>query len=160
METFDERNVRGNRKGKVISIKDGLKKKSKSSFLSDYFLVITFIFAIFLLLWSHRFHHDDGLGSNHLEMMRMKESFLSFSSSSYAGKQSATNEHDHRLAGLKCDQYGGPSFDAAQEMVYWEDILSDQNYLSPFHPKPPRDGTTDLGIEQFLTFEPDGGGWK
>lgn len=45
-------------------------------------------------------------------------------------------------------------------MVYWEDIPSDEKYLSPFHPKPTNSSSTDLRIEQFLTFEPDGGGWS
>jgi hypothetical protein len=55
------------------------------------------------------------------------------------------------LAGLDCSPWGGPSVDAAQEMVYWQDIPSDQTYKSPFQP-------TDK--IQYMTFEPDGGGWN
>jgi len=58
----------------------------------------------------------------------------------------------HKLAGLHCDAYGGPSEEIAQEMVYWQDIPSDSDYMSPFHPR---------GKEtQYMTFEPDGGGWN
>ena len=34
--------------------------------------------------------------------------------------------NDSVLAGLSCDEYGGPSNDLAQEMVYWQDIPSDR----------------------------------
>jgi len=64
---------------------------------------------------------------------------------------SPTNEHEHRLAGLNCDKWGGPSNEAAEEMVYWEDIPSDSHHVSPFR-KP--------GISQYMTFEPDSGGWN
>ena len=39
------------------------------------------------------------------------------------------------MAGLNCERHGGPNKIAAQEMVYWEDILSDNKYTSPFHPQ-------------------------
>jgi hypothetical protein len=55
----------------------------------------------------------------------------------------------HQLAGLNCDQYGGPSQEIAQEMVYWEDIPSDNKFVSPFKQNFP----------QYLSFEPDDGGW-
>lgn len=55
----------------------------------------------------------------------------------------------HQLAGLNCDKFGGPSEEAAQEMVYWEDIPSDASWVSPFKQNTP----------QYLTFEPDNGGW-
>jgi hypothetical protein len=69
----------------------------------------------------------------------------------------ALNNHfldtiEHRSAGLNCDNWGGPSHDAAQEMVYWEDIPSDERFASPFH--------QSNGPTQYLTFEPDGGGWN
>ena len=56
----------------------------------------------------------------------------------------------HRVAGLSCERYGGPPDVAANKMVYWEDIPTDSEYVSPFY-----DGTT-----KYLTFEPDGGGWN
>ena len=58
-----------------------------------------------------------------------------------------------KIGGLNCEPFGGPDPQAAQEMVYWEDIPSDQSYISPFHAKK---GTEKL----YMTFEPDGGGWN
>jgi hypothetical protein len=52
----------------------------------------------------------------------------------------------HHLAGLSCDRFGGPA--DASEMVFWEDIPSDNTFLSPFQ-KP--------GKKQYLTFEADHG---
>mmetsp|Transcript_5558 Transcript_5558/g.7106 ORF Transcript_5558/g.7106 Transcript_5558/m.7106 type:complete len:608 (+) Transcript_5558:254-2077(+) len=57
----------------------------------------------------------------------------------------------HTLGGLSCAKFGGPSDEAASEMVYWHDIPSDSEYVSPFK----RDDTV-----QYMTFEPDGGGWN
>jgi len=58
----------------------------------------------------------------------------------------------HRVAGLSCDMYGGPSEDdAVREMVYWRDIPSDADFESPLKHE---------SEEQFLTFEPDEGGWN
>ena len=59
---------------------------------------------------------------------------------------------DHPLAGLDCAPHGGPDNQAAAEMVFWEDIESDSRYKSPFFRE---DGPT-----QYLTFEPDHGGWN
>ncbi|KAL3907988.1 MAG: hypothetical protein SGARI_003270, partial [Bacillariaceae sp.] len=60
----------------------------------------------------------------------------------------------HQIANLKCDAFGGPSEEKAQEMVYWEDIPQDAEYMSPFHRKI-RKGEGKLSMTQFLTFEPD-----
>jgi len=61
-------------------------------------------------------------------------------------------EDNHRIAGLNCDKYGGPSEEFAAEMVYWEDIPTDATFVSPFasYGKSPK----------YLTFEPDEGGWN
>eukprot|EP00521_Asterionellopsis_glacialis_P006023 CAMPEP_0195281424 /NCGR_PEP_ID=MMETSP0707-20130614/739_1 /TAXON_ID=33640 /ORGANISM="Asterionellopsis glacialis, Strain CCMP134" /LENGTH=537 /DNA_ID=CAMNT_0040340307 /DNA_START=134 /DNA_END=1747 /DNA_ORIENTATION=- len=68
------------------------------------------------------------------------------------GVVSGLSSPGHKLAGLKCDAYGGPSEEIAQEMVYWQDIPGDAGYMSPFHPR---------GKEnRYMTFEPDGGGWN
>jgi GDP-fucose protein O-fucosyltransferase len=50
---------------------------------------------------------------------------------------------------LNCDQYGSPSADIPQEMVYWKELPYDQTIISsPLrHPQE----------EQFITFEIDGG---
>ena len=58
---------------------------------------------------------------------------------------------DHDIAGLSCEAYGGPSKEVAQELVYWEDIPTDSDFVSPFY---------EHGHEKYLTFEPDGGGWN
>jgi hypothetical protein len=55
---------------------------------------------------------------------------------------------EHRLAGLSCDQFGGPSRDDAAEMVFWEDIPPDSLHVSPFHRR---------AQKQYLTFEADHG---
>mmetsp|Transcript_46732 Transcript_46732/g.69496 ORF Transcript_46732/g.69496 Transcript_46732/m.69496 type:complete len:638 (-) Transcript_46732:245-2158(-) len=59
-----------------------------------------------------------------------------------------------KLAGLTCDQYGGPDRQAAQELVYWNDIPQDQLYVSPLQATSSQDGP------KYMTFEPDGGGWN
>ena len=56
-----------------------------------------------------------------------------------------------KLAGLNCKPFGGPSNKAAQEMVYWEDIPSDNDVVSPFH---------SSQSTQYITFESDLGGWN
>eukprot|EP00934_Nitzschia_sp_Nitz4_P007377 Nitzschia sp. Nitz4//scaffold284_size24204//2522//4439//NITZ4_008412-RA/size24204-augustus-gene-0.4-mRNA-1//-1//CDS//3329545676//7367//frame0 len=58
----------------------------------------------------------------------------------------------HDIAGLDCSAHGGPnSLVASQELVYWRDIPEDSSYVSPLaNPKQ----------RQYLTFEPDGGGWN
>jgi len=59
---------------------------------------------------------------------------------------------DERLGNLQCAAYGGPSDDVARDMVYWQNIPSDHAYKSPFFPED--------GVERYLTFEPDGGGFN
>jgi len=70
------------------------------------------------------------------------------------GNGGIVNSHLNRIAGLNCDRYGGPSAEDAQEMVYWEDIPSDAEWISPFHSKHTN------GPTQYLTFEPDHAGWN
>jgi hypothetical protein len=61
-------------------------------------------------------------------------------------------EKVHKVAGLSCEKYGGPSDEIAAKMVYWRDIPSDASYQSPF---------AKSGSEpKYLTFEPDEGGWN
>jgi len=59
-----------------------------------------------------------------------------------------------KIASLSCEAYGGPSKDLAQEMVYWSDVPSDALYVSPLKHK--QKGQR----RQYMTFEPDGGGWN
>ena len=61
----------------------------------------------------------------------------------------------HKIANLNCGAFGGPSEEKAQEMVYWEDIPKDAEYMSPFHRKKRLGDGTKMTMTQFLTFEPD-----
>jgi hypothetical protein len=74
--------------------------------------------------------------------------------------QNSQNDNVHKIANLNCDAYGGPSKEAAQEMVYWEDIPQDAEYMSPFHRKRRDSGKDKMSLTQFMTFEPDFGGWN
>jgi len=67
----------------------------------------------------------------------------------------ASERHEGRpiMSTLKCDSFGGPSQELAQELVYWQEIPSDASYISPFH-------LQSATEERYMTFEPDGGGWN
>lgn len=82
-----------------------------------------------------------------------------FQSDSKAGTDKKLNgvklkiqDQENRLGGLDCKRWGGPANNAAEEMVYWEDIPFDSQFISPFHR---RDGPT-----QYFTFEADYAGWN
>ena len=51
------------------------------------------------------------------------------------------------LGGLNCDKFGGPEEEFAQDMVYWSDIPSDAEYVSPLHVRRGQH-------KKYLTFEP------
>ena len=57
-----------------------------------------------------------------------------------------------KIAGLSCDRFGGPSEEIAAEMVYWRDIPKDAAFVSPYK--------KTSGEKQYLTFEPDEGGFN
>ena len=69
-------------------------------------------------------------------------------------QQEQQDQQQHTLGGLSCSAFGGPSDEIAQEMIYWRDIPSDAVYESPFKQK------KNNGPVQYMTFEPDGGGWN
>ena len=137
-----------------LLVVDPRRKHQSSSFnVTNFFLCLIVVFGFMTLA---------------LNLHISKENFLSLDSVSDFLKDQFTtedkkfvddpNEEDaasfsegHVLAGLNCDKYGGPPSDIAQEMVYWEDIPSDTQYVSPFKRKE--------GPVQYLTFEPDQGGW-
>eukprot|EP00986_Skeletonema_menzelii_P008974 scaffold3935_cov142-Skeletonema_menzelii.AAC.5 len=76
------------------------------------------------------------------------------------GNNSSGSEHElHPVAHLNCADHGGP-FDPhiIDEMVYWSDIPTDADYLSPMQTL--KDPYTPDDAEKFLTFEPDIGGWN
>jgi len=53
------------------------------------------------------------------------------------------------LAGLNCEDHGGPlDMLEAGEMVYWRDVPSDAEFVSPIK--------KNDGKKRYLTFEPDG----
>lgn len=72
------------------------------------------------------------------------------------------DQQEHTIANLNCEAYGGPSNKDAEEMVYWEDIPKDALHMSPFHAEHPQNNNNNnkQSITQFLTFEPDAGGWN
>ena len=70
------------------------------------------------------------------------------------GGEKADKKNVHKLGGLSCAAHGGPSDEIAAEMVYWRDIPQDSDYISPFKHKK-KDGPV-----QYMTFEPDEGGWN
>ena len=61
------------------------------------------------------------------------------------------NINNNLLAGLSCLQHGGPSDEAAAEMVYWRDIPDDAEYTSPFY---------EEGKEKFLLWDMDAAGFN
>ncbi len=66
-----------------------------------------------------------------------------------------------QLKGLSCQAHGGPLDRAAtEEMVYWSDIPSDAQFVSPFHPSKRNPHQSSSSRRLFMTFEPDGGGWN
>ena len=75
---------------------------------------------------------------------------------SFKNNNNDVNE-ENSIAGLNCDKYGGPPAAVAQEMVYWRDIPSDNDYESPFHKSSSLSSTRTT---RYMTFEPDGGGWN
>ena len=84
----------------------------------------------------------------------------------------------HTIENLNCVDHNGPytgsyykgkrstvglEQEVVNEMVYWNDIPSDSNFVSPLHPsRIPRDATNDNSEEEekFLSFEPDHAGWN
>mmetsp|Transcript_775 Transcript_775/g.1319 ORF Transcript_775/g.1319 Transcript_775/m.1319 type:complete len:544 (+) Transcript_775:274-1905(+) len=71
--------------------------------------------------------------------------------------QEGSSNEEHSLGGLKCESYGGPDDEiAVKEMVYWSDIPSDSKFVSPFK----LNNNAKGGTTQYMTFEPDGGGWN
>lgn len=116
-------------------------------------------FAIILLLFGglsmfatvhHHTVSNNYDSKSYLETLH-KESWSVSSSATSQQNLEEKKSQFHKLAGLNCDDHGGPSNDIAKEMVFWENIPSDEKYVSPFK----KEGRT-----QYLTFEPDRGGWN
>jgi hypothetical protein len=80
----------------------------------------------------------------------------SYTTGTTAASINITKETDElsqtrKISPLSCAKYGGPSDEVASEIVYWEDIKIDAEFVSPFKLK----DTT-----QYLTFEPDHAGFN
>jgi hypothetical protein len=110
--------------------------------LANYFFIVLCLFALLTLFLNGKV--DPAIlastgGSTTFAAPAALEGFLQSSSSK------------NRLAGLSCQKYGGPSDKDAEEMVYWRDIPADNQHVSPFHQRK---------RAQYLTFEPDFGGWN
>ena len=131
-------------------------RSSNSNRLFIVFVTLCILVA-FVNIQFHHIFHDENVAE---QLMREfhKRHFRTSRQHDYELNQ-ATNKkqnddnnsvgeiHQHKLAGLKCqEKYGGPADDyAEQEMVFWSDIPSDESYKSPFmHGEE----------EKFLTFEP------
>lgn len=149
------------------------------SFITKYFLVILFLFACLSLLLNSRVTHvavqDASTLESYLEnsvqsLVKPLKEFPKdvrlpdgvedpedtpeqLDGNDELEPMLDSNPHAHRVAGLHCEKWGGPSVEIAQEMVYWEDIPSDAEWISPFHRK-------GNGPTQYMTFEPDQGGWN
>ena len=144
----------------------------RGSVVTNYFLVILFVFGcvqFYFNLQQDDFHHQN----DHIAAFQRKHFVKSNSKSrkEYVGENSrkdaaaadvdaAVEEVDYReedieskhfLAGLSCERFGGPSDKDAAEMIFWEDIPSDSQHVSPFQ-KPKQ--------KQYLTFEADHGEWS
>ncbi len=126
-------------------------------------LLLLLVTAVLNLTWMYQ--HDDGDHDQHhpnrqtpLLMHSIKNEFRVFyHGNNKTGKHSAPADQPqeaqqigdgggHRVAGLSCQQYGGPPDELAAEMVYWSDIPSDASFVSPLQKAGPK--------VKYLTFEP------
>ncbi len=103
--------------------------------------------------------NEDSKGSNSKTSGKTKDNNNNNNNNKQKKEPSQTNtkaDNDStpppKIAGLNCDRFGGPSEEIAAEMVYWRDIPKDAAFASPF--KKPN------GQKQYLTFEPDEGGFN
>lgn len=132
------------------------RRKNQSNFnVTTFFLSLIVVFGFMTLALNLHISKQNFLSLESVSGFLMDQFTANIASLEPASNQNDYEEEDssegHVLAGLNCDKFGGPSLDLAQEMVYWEDIASDAKYVSPFKRKE--------GPVQYLTFEPDQGGW-
>jgi len=75
----------------------------------------------------------------------------------------------HEITGLHCNLYGGPNSNiGSRDLVYWQDISSDDTYLSPFFHENRGIADDDTAsfktardsYSKYITFEPDPGGFN
>jgi hypothetical protein len=142
-------------------------KQAKAS-LTQYFLVVLGVFGIGSLLLNAKlsqnypYHAFVGNGYSGTLKAKLYESLGHNGIYDEAAIDSAKDDLPHRLAGLNCTRYGGPV--NASEFVYWRDIPADSRHISPFHRKQKRNLLNNVvgddDEEEYLTFEPDHGGWN
>lgn len=125
--------------------------------LSSYFLIVLLSFGVLsialnsLLANSHPHHEQVGGEAGDSTMKTKLHESLGHDNME---KDEQQNQQQHSLAGLDCSRWGGPA--ETQDFVYWQDIPADNRHISPFHRK--RKGHTNK--DEYLTFEPDRGGWN
>lgn len=144
-------------------------RRAPQSSISQYFLVVLFVFGVLMFVVNLQQGSQIGHQAVHINEFKNRHLITSHSASrkdyealpdednhdekdeSHPVEEEVEEEPKHDLAGLNCDAFGGPANDIAAEMVYWEDIPSDNTYVSPFQ-KPKE--------KQYITFEADHGGWN
>ena len=112
-------------------------------------------------IFHYHMAHDEGADvtalknflATHFRTERRTEDVAQGADVSDGSDVSSVSTDHHEVSGLSCSKFGGPSDEAASEMIYWSDIPSDSKHTSPFLPGPGED-------EKFVTFEPDHGGWN
>jgi len=111
-------------------------------------------------------HMNMNTNNDHLQTIRKEEPPQAALIKAAAGDAADVDpklaaNHDnlvHPVAGLDCSEHDGPiRMEDAKEMAYWRDIQKDNTWTSPFMKKTTNINTTK---RQYLTFEPDGGGWN
>jgi hypothetical protein len=118
----------------------------------NYFLVILVFFIAAMVVFNvHYVPMIITIDLANQQPILEKESFVWTRSNKMNDEEKDSSQH--RLDGLNCDIYGGPSEEVAKEMVYWRDIPSDSEFTSQF---------ANYGVHEkkYLTFEPDEGGWN
>lgn len=154
---------------------------SRRSCLAQYFAVIVSFFggSIFFfngqMLQLQRLYYQGGGDVSNYHSTAMTNHLEWFLKG--PDKEEAALERDHeidddddpktpqqqqvqRLGTLSCAAYGGPSDQEAAEMIYWKDIPGDALHKSPFH-HTARLGEQQQAVpEQYVTFEPDVGGFN
>lgn len=123
------------------------------------YLVAVLMLGLASLIVNH-WHTDKSAGNGQPSVMvkYLQESSISLKRSKrfdHGKSGTATDDFifkpgDSLVAELNCDKHGGPSDAIAKEMVYWEHIPSDSQYVSPL--KTP-------GVAKYITFEPGNAGW-
>ena len=126
------------------------KVKKRKSWLTR---VAFFLFICCCATIATSFFHLSVLDQHHLTTSSQgRHPFAAQSPSSLTNKVLQDPERRNNVHGLNCDRYGGPSEEIAAEMVYWKDIPQDNHYKSPY--------SSASENEQYMTFEPDGGGFN